>query len=265
MDRQASPGKPFVLFDLGGTLIFDPFPEVLGRLGPDLRTGLVRSPFPADAVGAFLDEWAAVNNRLNFPFAAHFLQEEVFIWQAILSRIDAVDAAVHAELPVIIAELLAAYRRRALAAVAGQGHLDLLRRILAGLTGRGAVLGVASNDREYATRALLAWADLAPFFGFVFTSEGLSQRHPGAEKPSPAFFEAVKREIGPAAGEGELYYVGDDETRDVETPRACGFRTIRLLLEADPAKTWVDNPAHSAADHVARSLEELDPLFERIF
>ncbi len=264
MVHRVSPGTAFVLFDLGGTLIFDPFPEVLSRLERELRAGRIRSPFPAHAIGAFLDEWTLVNNAVNFPFAAHFLQEEVFVWQAILRRIDDVDPADRADLPIVIAELLVAYRTLALDGVAGQSHLGALRRILLGLTERGVTLGVASNDREYATQALLTRAGLAPFFRFVFTSEGLSQRHEGAEKPSPAFFQAVKHETGITPGQDRCYYVGDDETRDVETPRACGFGTIRLLLDSDPAKTWVDNPTRSSADHVARSLDELGLLFDRI-
>jgi len=264
MDDRIPPGRAFVLFDLGGTLIFDPFPEVLSRLERDLRAGRLRSPFPAKSIDTFMVEWATVNNEVNFPFAAHFLQEEVFIWQAILRRIEDADPSVRADLPVVIAELLAAYRKLALEVVAGQRHLGALRQILAGLADDGVTLGVASNDREYATQALLAWAGLAPHFRFVFTSEGLSQRYKGAEKPSPAFFEAVRREAGLAADHPQSYYVGDDETRDVVTPRARGFKTIRFLVAADPAKTWVDNPAQSSADHVARSVEDLAQLFKQI-
>lgn len=264
MDHGIPAGRSFVLFDLGGTLIFDPFPEALSRLERELREGRVRSPFSAEHIDAFLDEWVTVNNAVNFPFAAHFLQEEVFIWQTILRRIEDVDPSVRADLPIVIAELLAAYRSTALKMVSEQSHLGTLRRILGELTDRGMVLGVASNDREYATQALLAWAGLARFFRFVFTSEGLSQRHDRAEKPSPVFFEAVKLEAGITSGRDRCYYVGDDEKRDVDTPRACGFETIRLLVEADSAKSWVDNPARSSADHVARSLDELGHLFARI-
>lgn len=177
----------FVLFDLGGTLIFDPFFEVLSRRERDLRAGRIRSPFPSNRIGTFPEDRATVNNELNFPFAAHFLQEEVFIWQTILRRIEDVDPAVRADLPVVIAELLVAYRSLARKVVAEQSHLGLLRKILAWLTDRGATLGVASNDREYGTQALLARAGLAPFFRFVFTSEGLSQRHEGAENPRRSF------------------------------------------------------------------------------
>lgn len=268
MNDRVRGTRIFVLFDLGGTLIFDPFPEVLSRLERDLRAGRIRSPFPANRIGMFLDDWATVNNEVNFPFAAHFLQEEVFIWQTILRRIENVDPAVRADLPLVIVELLVAYRSLAREVVAGQPHLGMLRKILAGLTDRGVTLGVTSNDREYATRALLAWAGLAPFFRFVFTSEGLSQRQDGAEKPSPVFFDAVKREARLASMTGQApcpcYYVGDDEKRDVETPRACGFTTIRLLVEAGSAKSWVDDPPRSAADHVVRSLDELAHLFQRI-
>ncbi len=264
MDDRIPDNRAFVLFDLGGTLIFDPFAEVLSRLEEDLRAGRTRSPFPADAVGRFLEDWARVNNELNFPFAAHFLQEEAFIWQAILGRIEDVEPAARADLPLVLAELLLAYRSLARRAIAEQAHLPALRAMLADLTGRGVVLGVASNDREYATRALLAWSGLAPSFRFVFTSEGLSRRYEGAEKPSPVFFEAVKREAGIAPGQDRCYYVGDDEKRDVETPRACGFGTIRLLVEAGSAKSWVDDPAHSSADHVARSLDDLAALFRRL-
>ena len=175
-------------------------------------------------MGRFLEDWARVNNELNFPFAAHFLQEEAFIWQAILGRIEDVEPAARADLPLVLAELLLAYRSLARRAIAEQAHLPALRAMLADLTGRGVVLGVASNDREYATRALLAWSGLAPSFRFVFTSEGLSRRYEGAEKPSPVFFEAVKREAGIAPGQDRCYYVGDDEKRDVETPRACWLR-----------------------------------------
>ena len=265
MDNPIPANRPFVLFDLGGTLMFDPFPEVLSRLERAMRAGHTPSPFPAGAIAAFMAEWTGVNNRMNFPFAAHFLQEEVFIWQAILRRIDDVDPSARADLPIMIGELLVAYRQVARQVIGEQGHLVTLREMLSGLAERGVTLGVASNDREYATQALLAWTGLAPFFRFVFTSEGLSQRYDGAEKPSPVFFDAVRREVGAAADhDAGCYYIGDDEKRDVETPRACGFTTIRLLTAVDPAKTWVDNPARSSADHVARSVDDLNALLERI-
>ena len=39
MDPRIPADRAFVLFDLGGTLIFDPFAQVLSRLEEDLRDG----------------------------------------------------------------------------------------------------------------------------------------------------------------------------------------------------------------------------------
>jgi hypothetical protein len=126
-----------LIFDLGGTLIFDPFDATLAQLAKrPLRDKLEKIIVHADADG-FLDRWRIENTKYNFQFASHFLQEEAWIaraaWldysQGKISNIEA--------FPSWTIEILQVYRHVALGVIRAQGHLKQLRTALRAAKERG--------------------------------------------------------------------------------------------------------------------------------
>lgn len=234
-----------VLFDLGATLIDDPFEDVLSRLEEADYEPL---GLPAGVFARLLDAWRAENRETNHPFASHFLQEEVWPARALLRIHAETGTPSHAALPVLASALLHGYRLRLAAAIARQPQLPAFRSMFDGLQARGITVGVASNDRELATRAMLAWAGLDRDLPYVFTSEGLSATVPGAEKPSPRFFEAALAAIGPAAWRMRVY-VGDSEQNDIVPARDLGFATVRYRSpRPQPAVMWRDDTDRTVGD-----------------
>src|SRR6267154_827680 len=62
------------LFDLGGTLINDPFADALAILRKSTRPYDVGLPgFAEEAFDLFLETWTRENALYNFPLASHFL------------------------------------------------------------------------------------------------------------------------------------------------------------------------------------------------
>jgi hypothetical protein len=102
-----------VLFDLGGTLINDPFSDTLTRLRETTSpqdVGL--NDLSEFAFEKLLGAWKEENANFNFPLASHFLQEEVWIIRAF--RAIATTYAVRpGDLPMIATRLLERYRENA--------------------------------------------------------------------------------------------------------------------------------------------------------
>ena len=202
-----TPPHDLVLFDLGDTLIDDPFDAALALLAeaPDRE---VRDLAPA------LRSLLRLRDRGALP---------------------------PDEVPLRSASLLAVYRRCVREVISCQQQLPTLRAALTALAADGVALGVASNDREYATRAMLRWAELDRDLTWIVTSEGLSMHHPSAEKPSPAFFTAALAATGRTMDAWRTcVYVGNSERNDIAPARALGFRTVRYRSSRAPAVSAVD-------------------------
>jgi FMN phosphatase YigB (HAD superfamily) len=233
-----TPPHDLVLFDLGDTLIDDPFDAALALLAeaPDRE---VRDLAPA-LRSELLATWRQANREVDHPFASHFVQEEVWPLHALLRLRDR-GALPPDEVPLRSASLLAVYRRCVREVISCQQQLPTLRAALTALAADGVALGVASNDREYATRAMLRWAELDRDLTWIVTSEGLSMHHPSAEKPSPAFFTAALAATGRTMDAWRTcVYVGNSERNDIAPARALGFRTVRYRSSRAPAVSAVD-------------------------
>jgi FMN phosphatase YigB (HAD superfamily) len=253
-----------VLFDSGGTLIDDPFRDVLQDLRPECA-GVQHFPKEADTVATFFEYWQQENLQTNFPFASHFLQEEAFIVTA-LTQLNASHGVPDLGwIPVISVALLKRYRELAFLQISRQPQMPLLRELLVRLKALRVNVAVASNDRDSAARAMLYWAGLIDHLDWVLTSEGLSRKYANAEKPKLEFFHAIFEEIGrPLAGWDRVVYVGDSEKNDIVPARQLGIVTIRYVDRQVQRATWLHNPSESAAEHCFTERKQLSEIISLV-
>lgn len=107
-------------------------------------------------------------------------------------------------------------------------------------------LFAASNGTGRIQRSRLTGAGISGFFDGLFLSEEL-----GAEKPSPAFFDAAFARF-PALLRSETVMIGDSLTSDIAGGIAAGLRTVWFNPCGLPL------PPAPLPDAVARSLEEME-------
>lgn len=252
---------PLVCFDLGGTLIDDPFNSVLEMLGAGDDLARANENF-ADPkyLTAFILRWRACNRRIHFSFASHFLQEEIWILKALRECGIRYDLTV----PSILApRILAIYREKALIHISDQPQLLNIREFLQELVSLGIRIIVASDDREFSTPTMLGVARLRAFVHQVYTSEGLAQEFPGAEKPNDLFFRAfLKKERVPRGRYGSVIYIGDSERNDIEPAKRLGLRTLRYINPLNMKNAiWLDAMQTSAAEiSVASHKDMIDAI-----
>jgi FMN phosphatase YigB (HAD superfamily) len=205
----------------------------------------------------FLAAWQIANRTIDFPFASHFLQEPPWIDSALDAASVAGDSG-----PAI----LALYRTHVAHAVASQPQLPLLRGIFEWLRANGVPIFVASNDRAFATPAMLRWAGFDRYVQRVFVSEALSQSYPGAEKPNVEFFTAIARHEGwTHADLARVAYIGDSEARDVIPASASGMVAVRYLVRRqDGGSGWRDDSAATAARYSYDDRAGMKPVLSRV-
>lgn len=255
------------LFDNGGTLTDDPFAASLSLLRAERRLDdLEASGLTLAAQEPLLAAWAEENDRLSFPFACHFLQEEFWIARALM-RLAAPGGLVH---PAAVAELspriLRRYRSAARRVLAAQPQHPTVAAVVTQLKAAGCAVGVASNDRAFATPAIIAWTGYGDLVDIVVTSEGMSSPQVRVEKPDRLFFTRAIETMAAAGIEAtRVVYVGDSEVNDIETPKAMGFTTVRYVNRLNPkARVWLDHRETTAADYSYETFAEMPDLFARI-
>lgn len=256
-----------VLFDNGGTLTDDPFEDAIALLGQGgALADLEGFGLPRALTARFLALWSEENDGYSFPFASHFIQEETWIVRALLRLADAEGAPDPADLPELAPRILRRYRAAVRRIVGRQPQVGPLIAQLRTLKERGCLVGVASNDRTFATRALMAWTGYAPHLDVVLVSEELSTPAERIEKPDPRFFaKALERLGNRGMTPSRLVYVGDSEANDVAAPRSLGFTTVRYINARNPkSRSWLDHSQTTAADYAYRGVDELPALFDRI-
>lgn len=126
-----------------------------------------------------------------------------------------------------------------------------VRRGLARLRELGVWVGVAGNQTAR-TAELLRGLEL-PVDGLATSGEW------DVAKPAPEFFERVVG-MTPAAGAGDVLYVGDHRDNDVVAAKAAGLRTA-LIRRGPWGYLWADDPlVRRDADWVIDSLHDLPEL-----
>ena len=251
-----------LIFDLGGTLIFDPFEDVISRLAKTPLRERLEAGLQGHVVDTFLKNWKTENANSNFKFASHFLQEDTWISRAAWPMYEVGAIRSRAQFPIWIAEILGLYRLLAVEVIANQGHLKDLRRALAAAQDKKYYLSVASNDRYFAASTMLSAAGILQYFDHVVTSEGLSFRVAGAEKPSRIFFDAFETSTGLRFNKIDTLYIGDDETRDIKSTADLPIRSCRFFGNPSRSSVWVDNARITAADLQFANYSELLALIE---
>jgi FMN phosphatase YigB (HAD superfamily) len=256
-----------VLFDNGGTLTDDPFEDAIALLrSEDALADLEGGGLPLALCERFLELWSEENNTHSFPFASHFIQEESWIGRALLRLSDAEHRPDPGDVPDLAPRILRRYRAAVRRIVGRQPQVGPLIAVLQKLKAKGCAVGVASNDRTFATRALMAWTGYAPYLDFVLVSEELSTPAERIEKPDPRFFaKALDSLRDRGLTPSRLVYVGDSETNDIAAPRSLGFTTVRYINPNNPkSRSWLDHSETTAADYAYRRVEELPALFDAI-
>lgn len=254
-----------VLFDNGGTLTDDPFEDAIALLRRE-QALLGLEGLPEALVNRFLAAWSDENDSHSFSFASHFIQEETWISRALLRLGDSEGAPDPGDIPDLAPRILRRYRAAVRRVTAAQPQVPALIAFLKTLKARGCLVGVASNDRTFATRALMAWTGYAPHLDVILVSEELSTPGERIEKPDPRFFaKAIERLGARGATPSRLIYVGDSETNDVAAPKSLGFTTVRYINPKNPkSRTWLDHSQTTAADYAYRSIDELPALFDTL-
>ncbi|MBI1170578.1 HAD-IA family hydrolase [bacterium] len=124
-----------------------------------------------------------------------------------------------------------------------------LREVLSGLTGRGLVLGLATNDTEAPARAHLTGAGVIDLFAFV---AGCDSGYGG--KPAPGQLLAFAAQTGLPAG--QIAMVGDS-LHDLDAARRAGMKAVGVLT--GPARRETLTPhAHVVLASIAELGDWID-------
>lgn len=112
---------------------------------------------------------------------------------------------------------------------------------------RGCILGVASNW-TYLLPRVLRETGIADRFAFVYSSFDL-----GVEKPDPAFFENVRKNIGVF---DHLYYIGDSLENDALPADRAGFHAVLVDRSGAVGQGFTGRVLRSLAELPALLVEE---------
>ena len=113
-------------------------------------------------------------------------------------------------------------------------------------------LYLATNGTPVVQTGRIQSAGIAPYFKDIFISERL-----GANKPSPAFFQACFAAI-PNFDPAAALVVVDSLTSDIRGARNVGLRSCWYNPEDLPSRPDI------VPDYTIHALEELPPLLERL-
>ena len=242
---------PYVLFDLGSTLIyFD------GDWPAAMTAGLKESTRYLRSLGYALDEEA-------FPAAHHALIEEYYR--------KGEDTLIQYTSEYVLRQAIAQANAQALRGRPPAGHLRAALKALYGVTqkywqvepdaaaalqllrAKGCRLGIISNaPDDDDVQALVNNAQLRVFFDFVLTSAKAKVR-----KPAPSIFKAALAYWG--AKPEQVVMVGDTVTADVAGANQMGIASVWILRRADTPENHAGAKTHRP-DATIQALSELPSL-----
>jgi putative hydrolase of the HAD superfamily len=126
-------------------------------------------------------------------------------------------------------------------------------------------LGLITDGRAEGQWAKIDALQLRPRFDRIIVTADLAAQSQGDaaawSKPHPRAFEEMAQHLGvPHAG---CAYVADNVSKDFVAPNALGWMTVRVLR---PGGVYADAAcaAGGEAEFSIKSLDELDPLLERV-
>lgn len=203
-----------IVFDNGNTMVFDPFDEIKETVSKSAEE-IARHDYGFQLdTSKFLEAWSEANATIDFPFSSHFSQEEPFVQAGLKAA--GVDDSIR---PFLSLSILSEYRKQFREVLKNSSRSVELREVLQTLRQGGKHLAVISNDRDFATRSMMAWMGIHDLFDHFLTSEEI-----GVEKPDPKVFAIAAERFGKSVS--DIIYVGDDPERDVKCGHEAGVKTI---------------------------------------
>jgi FMN phosphatase YigB (HAD superfamily) len=211
-----------VIFDLGGTLIGDPYPVARPAIGEQLLRDEVISPSQQPSFERALEKTYTEMIKEDPPFASFYMGEPELIRRA-LAEIGASASNTQIE------KVLDFYRRRAVSVwISNSNWYGLpppqLKILLSDLRKGGIKLGLLSNERERFFNTVyypLLGIDRRDF-DYSTCSEKL-----GFGKPDPRAFQAVLESL--SVPPGKAVYIGDMMVRDIIPAKKLGMISILTI------------------------------------
>lgn len=214
-----------IAFDMGNTLIMDPFGRVLKMKAFEIRRAFSDAGY-AFSDGEISDAWSEANERINYPFISHFYQEPGILGHCLdLLKVDKPDRQ------DLITKLLIIYRSGLKPVVTSESGVAGIRKAIAQLKAMGKRLVVFGNGRQRDTELCLAWTGLREHFSTVTSSEKL-----GIEKPDPRVFKYILKALG--TDPGRSMHVGDDPLNDICPAKKAGMLAVQYATEGHVSTPW---------------------------
>jgi HAD superfamily hydrolase (TIGR01549 family) len=228
-------------FDIGRTLVDDPFPKAKYTVGKFLaQKGILKS----SSLDAFLETLTLANARIDSYQFSHFWGEEE-IFTCALSNYGIYDNR-------LVKQALAVYRQEvkrlyktdpSLKALSNKELVSLLSWLH---DEKGLLLGVISDERIASTALYWDVLECGDFFPLVVTSEEV-----GCRKPCKRIFRYAL-EVAKVTAE-ESFYVGDNQFRDVVGAKSVGMMSILFTK-------FCDHSIKVRPDFTIDNLQDLRPI-----
>jgi len=219
-------------FDVGNTLILDPFEKVLDRKSLEMRQVLSRFGYNF-TVKEIKDAWTEANRKVNYAFICHFYQEA-----PVVSHCLEILKVEKAKRPEISTELLIVYRNGLKSVIMADDRLTSMKRVLYELRKAGKRLVVFGNGRQKSIELFLQWTGLREYFHFVSTSEKT-----GIEKPDHKAFNYILKTL--ATRKERSMYIGDDMNNDISPAKEAGMKACLYVPLHRVSTPWRNYDAKS--------------------
>ncbi|MBN2330832.1 MAG: HAD family hydrolase [Candidatus Aenigmarchaeota archaeon] len=214
-----------IAFDVGNTLITDPFDRVLKMKAFELKRAFSQAGYTFSA-GEITDAWSEANKRVNYPFISHFYQEPGILRYCM----DLLKVSGH-ERQDVITQLIIIYRSGLKPVITTDRQIKGVKKAIAELGAMGKRLIVFGNGRQRDTELCLSWTGLRSHFGTVTSSEKL-----GIEKPDPRVFSYILKALG--TDPGRSMYVGDEPLNDICPAKRAGMLAIQFITKDHVSTPW---------------------------
>lgn len=205
-----------IAFDVGNTLILDPFEKVLKLKSIDLRRIFSKHGYDLP-IQEITEAWRESNKRINEPDISHFYQESKTVNNCLdLLKVGKKDKS------RIASEVLITYRSGLMTVISKEARNEKIKQALTQFKSMGKKMAVFGNGRQKAAELFLAWAGFYSLFSHVTMSERL-----GIEKPDMRVYNYIQKTLGVPSD--KILYVGDYPENDVGPVKKAGMKTALYL------------------------------------
>ena len=234
-----------VFFDIGKTLVDDPFPKAKYVVG---RFLVQMDVLKSSNVDAFHETLTQENSRIDSYQFSHFWGEEAIFNSAMSKYRINDDILVNKALTVYRQEVRRLYQTDpSLKALSNEE----LARLLSWLQDeKGLILGIISDERTASMALYWDILECREFFSVVVTSEEV-----GCRKPCNQIFRYALDKANVNAEDS--LYIGDNPSRDITGAKDVGMMSI-LLTKFNHKKTNV------GYDFIINDLYELRPIIDTL-